>query len=68
MSTLQMENAMKTQQTLLKSFEQIARSRGLGTIAAGVVLIAFWLGGHGALYSAYRITSAHAPAMVVELQ
>ena len=59
---------MKTQQTSLESFQQIARSRGLGTIAAGVVLIAFWLGGHGALYNAYRITSARAPAMVAELQ
>lgn len=64
----EMENAMKTQQTSLKSFEQIARSRGVGTLVAGAVLIAVWLGGHGALYSAYRITSAHSPSLVAELQ
>ena len=38
----------------LKSFEQIARTRGLGSLVIGGLLIAFWLGGHGALYSAYR--------------
>ena len=52
----------------LKSFEQIARTRGLGTLAIGGLLIAIWLGGHGALYSAYRITSTHAPAVVAEAQ
>lgn len=57
---------MKTAQTSLTSFEQIARSRGLGTLVVGGLLIAFWLGGHGALYSAYRVTSAHAPAVVAE--
>jgi len=59
---------MKTSQTSLKSFEQIARSRGLGTLAVGGLLVAFWLGGHGALYSAYRITSSHAPAVVADVE
>ena len=52
-------------QTSLKSFEQIARSRGLGSVLIGGLLVAFWVGGHGALYSAYRITETHAPASVV---
>ena len=59
---------MNTSQTSLKSFERIARSRGLGTIAIGGLIVAFWLGGHGALYSAYRITSAHAAAVIAEAQ
>ena len=59
---------MNPQHTSLNSFEQIARGRGLGTLLAGVVLIGIWLGGHCALYSAYRITGAHAPAVVAELQ
>ncbi len=57
---------MKTDETSLKSFEQIARSRGLGTLAIGGLILAFWLGGHGALYSAYRVTTSHAPAVVAE--
>jgi hypothetical protein len=32
----------------------------------GGVLVAIWLGGHGALYNAYRITETHAPALVAE--
>jgi hypothetical protein len=52
-------------QTSLKSFEQIARTRGLGSLLIGGLLIAFWAGGHGALYSAYRITETHAPATMV---
>ena len=58
---------MKTSisQPSLKSFEQIARSRGLGSLIVGGILVAFWVGGHGALYSAYRITETHAPATVV---
>lgn len=59
---------MSTSQASLKSFEQIARSRALGPLAVGGLIIAIWLGGHGALYSAYRITSAHAAAVVAELQ
>jgi uncharacterized membrane protein len=57
---------MKTDETSLKSFEQIARSRGLGTLAIGGLILAFWLGGHGALYNAYRVTTSHAPAVVAE--
>ncbi|MGZ3479732.1 MAG: hypothetical protein ACXWLF_12150 [Myxococcaceae bacterium] len=64
----EMENAMKTPETSLKSFEQIARSRGLGSLVIGGLIVAFWLGGHGALYSAYRITSAHAPAAVAQVE
>ena len=53
-------------QSSLKSFEQIARTRGLGSLLIGGLLIAIWLGGHGALYSAYRITETHAPTLVAE--
>jgi hypothetical protein len=54
-------------QTSLKSFEQIARTSGLGSLLIGGLLVAFWLGGHGALYSAYRITQTHAaPTLVAE--
>jgi len=58
---------MKTEnvQTSLKSFERIARARGLGSLLIGGLLVAFWVGGHGALYRAYRITETHAPATVV---
>lgn len=59
---------MKTSQTSLKSFEQIARSRGLGTLAVGGLLIAIWLGGHGALYSAYRVTRSHAQVVDAEAE
>lgn len=59
---------MNTSQTSLKSFERIARGRGLGTLAVGGLLIAFWLGGHGALYSAYRATTSHAPVVVAEAE
>jgi len=52
-------------QTSLKSFERIARTRALGSLLIGGLLVAFWVGGHGALYSAYRITETHAPATVV---
>jgi hypothetical protein len=52
-------------QTSLKSFERIARARGLSSLLIGGLLVAFWAGGHGALYSAYRITETHAPATVV---
>ena len=48
-------------QTSLKSFERVARNRGLGSLLVGVLLVAFWVGGHGALYSAYRVTETHAP-------
>ncbi len=57
---------MNTSQSSLKSFEQIARTRGLGTLAVGGLLVAIWLGGHGALYGAYRVTSSHAPTVVAE--
>ena len=56
---------MKTEHSSLKSFERIARSRGLGSLIIGGLLVAFWVGGHGALYSAYRITQTHEPATVV---
>lgn len=56
---------MKPSQISLKSFERIARNRGLGSLIIGGLLVAFWVGGHGALYSAYRITETHEPASVV---
>ena len=59
---------MKPDETSLKSLERIARARGLGSLFIGGVIVAFWLGGHGALYSAYRVTSSHAPAVVAEAQ
>jgi hypothetical protein len=58
---------MKTSssQTPLESFEQIARTRGRSSLVIGVLLVAVWVGGHGAVFSAYRITETHAPAAVV---
>jgi len=56
---------MKTSIEQLKSFERVARSRGLGSLVIGGLLVAFWVGGHGALYGAYRITETHAPANFV---
>jgi hypothetical protein len=52
-------------QTSLKSFERVARARGVGSLLVGVLLVGFWVGGHGALYNAYRVTETHAPAAVV---
>jgi hypothetical protein len=52
-------------QSPLKSFEQIARTRGLSSLVIGGLLLAFWAGGHGAVYGAYRLTETHAPATVV---
>jgi hypothetical protein len=57
---------MKTSQTSLKSFEQIARERGLSILAVGGLLLGVWLGGHGALYGAYRVTGADAPTVVAQ--
>jgi hypothetical protein len=61
------EKVMKksSSQTPLESFEQIARTRGRSSLVIGALLVAFWVGGHGAVYSAYRITETHAPAAVV---
>ena len=58
---------MKTlnSQTSLKSFERIARARGIGSLLIGVLLVGFWVGGHSALYGAYRITGTHAAPTVV---
>jgi len=58
---------MKTfdSQSSLKSFERVARARGLGSLLVGVLLVGFWVGGHGALYSAYRVTETHQTAAVV---
>ena len=57
---------MTASETSLKSFEQIARRRGIGSLLVGGLIVALWAGGHGALYSAYRVTSTHAPAVVAE--
>lgn len=57
---------MKTSPTSLASFDRLARSHGLGTLAVGGLLFVIWLGGHGALYGAYRVTSSHTPAVVAE--
>jgi hypothetical protein len=57
---------MKTE-TSLKSFEQIARSRGVGSLLIGGLLVVLWVGGHGALYGAYRVASANTPAAVSQV-
>jgi len=38
----------------LVSFERIARAEGHGILLVGAILLALWLGGHSALYHAYR--------------
>ena len=57
---------MKTVQMSLRSFERIARSHGYGTLLIGGLLVVLYLGGHGALYNAYRVAAAGVPAVVVE--
>jgi hypothetical protein len=58
---------MKTSssQTPLESFERIARTRARSSLVIGALLVLVWVGGHGAVYSAYRITETHAPATFV---
>ena len=58
---------MKTSssQTPLESFERIARTRARSSLVIGALLVVVWVGGHGAVYSAYRITETHAPATLV---
>jgi len=46
---------MKTGQTTLRSAERIARNNGIGTLLVGWLVVIFVLGGHGALYDAYRV-------------
>jgi hypothetical protein len=60
------ETAMKTGQTTLRSFERIARSRGLSTLLVGGLLVIFVLGGHGALYDAFRFAASGLTAAPVE--
>jgi len=46
---------MKSQnKSPLVSFERIARAEGHGIVLVGAILLALWLGGHSALYHAYR--------------
>jgi len=46
---------MKSQsKSPLVSFERIARAEGHGILLVGAILLAIWLGGHSALYHAYR--------------
>jgi len=58
---------MNSSPVSLKSFEQISRSRGLGSLLVGGLIVAFWLGGHGALYGAYRVTGNHTATAVAEV-
>ena len=48
----------------LVSFERIASAEGHGILLVGALLLALWLGGHSALYRAYRFA---APAAVTGL-
>jgi hypothetical protein len=56
---------MKTRFTSLRSFERIARSRGIGMLLIGGLMVIFWLGGHGVLYSAYHLAGVDVPARVL---
>jgi hypothetical protein len=55
---------MKTELTTLRSFERIAHSHGFGTLLVGALLVIFYLGGHGALYNAYRVAGVDVPSAV----
>jgi hypothetical protein len=50
----ELERVMKSHKSPLASFERIAHSHGHGILLAGIVLLSAWLGGHSALYRAYR--------------
>lgn len=50
---------MKSQsKSPLLSFERLSRAEGHGILLVGAVLLALWLGGHSALYHAYRFAPA----------
>ena len=48
----------------LVSFERIARAEGHGIVLVGAILLALWLGGHSALYHAYRFADPVRAAVV----
>jgi hypothetical protein len=52
---------MKSHKSPLTSFERIAHSHGHGILLAGIVLLSAWLGGHSALYRAYRTVTEVVP-------
>lgn len=52
---------MKSHKSPLTSFDRIARSHGHGILLAGTVLLSAWLGGHSALYRAYRSVAEVVP-------
>ena len=56
---------MKSQsKSPLVSFERLARAEGHGILLVGAILLALWLGGHTALYRAYRFADpVHATAL-----
>lgn len=49
----------------LVSLERIAHAQGHGIFLVGAILLALWLGGHTALYQAYRSAD---PARAAEVQ
>jgi len=51
----------------LVSFERIARAEGHGLFLVGAILLALWLGGHSALYRAYRSADPVRAAELVQL-
>jgi hypothetical protein len=52
---------MKSHKSPLTSFERIAHTHGHGIVLAGIILLSAWLGGHSALYRAYRTVAEVVP-------
>jgi len=42
----------------LTFLERISNNHGWGLLLVGGILLSAWLGGHGALYGAYRVASS----------
>ena len=57
---------MKTGQPTLRSLERIARGNGIGTLLVGGLVVIFVLGGHGALYDAFRVVGVSVTSGPVE--
>jgi hypothetical protein len=55
---------MKPQKSPLVSFDRIAHTHGHGILLAGIVLLSAWLGGHSAVYRAYRNGGEVAPLVL----
>jgi len=48
----------------LASLERISRAEGHGIMLVGAILLALWLGGHTALYHAYRFADPVRAAVI----